>query len=291
MKVIQVRDLIKHKLIRVPAPEGTVQLHHGQHILLKNKREKVVAEVTQTEREIPNVKVEEDYGFDHVLTDKEFTQYQALQDGEAERVKIAQTEVQKLNLDMRIFASRIGWKQEVYSFLFVSPSTVDFRELLKVITKKFPGRIHLQRVDSRDRAEIMGGIGPCGREDCCAFLRLKNERVSLDAVRDQGIMIKNNNKLYGPSGKIKGCMLYEVNLYKEYRKYLPHIRQEVTIDGRKGRVTGVDILNGTVKIYFIETDGIEVLPVEKVEWPNKREFPRQEVKITIPELTEEVVGF
>ena len=289
--MIQVRDLIKHKLIRVPAPEKELQLKHGQHILLKNKREKVVAEVTQTQREIPNVKVEEDYLFDRILTDAEFAEYQALQADEAERVKIAQTEVQNLGLNMRIFASRIGWKQEVYSFLFVSPSTVDFRDLLKTITKKFPGRIHLQRVDSRDRAEIMGGIGPCGREDCCAFLRLKNERVSLDAVRDQGIMIKNNDKLYGPSGKIKGCMLYEVSLYKEYRKYLPHIRQEVTVSGRKGRVTGVDILNGTVKVFFIETEGLEVLQVEEVEWPNKREFPREEVKITIPELTEEVVGF
>ena len=291
MKVIQVRDLIKHKLIRVPAPETELNLSHGQHVLLKNKREKVVAEITQTQREIPNVKVEADYLFDRVLTAKELTEYQALQAGETQRVKIAQTEVQNLGLEMRIFASRIGWKQEVYSFLFISPSTVDFRELLKVITKKFPGRIHLQRVDSRDRAEILGGIGPCGREDCCAFLRLKNERVSLDAVRDQGIMIKNNDKLYGPSGKIKGCMLYEVGLYKEYRKYLPHIRQEVTVNGRKGRATGVDILNGTVKVFFVETDGLEVLPVEEVEWPNKREFPRQEVKITIPEITAEVVGF
>lgn len=291
MKVIQVRELLKHRLIRVPAPEKGDDLAHGAWVLLKNKREKLVAEVTQTARTIPNVKVEPDYSFERALDQKEIAEYQTLQEGESERIKTIQTEIQKLDLNMRVFAAKVGWKKEVYGFLFTSPSTVDFRELLKVITKKFPGRIHLQRVDSRDRAEIVGGLGPCGRADCCAFLRLKAERVSLDAVRDQGIMIKKNDKIYGPSGKIKSCMLYEVGMYKEYRKYLPHIRQEVTVDNRKGRVTGVDILNGTVKIFFLETEGLEVLPVEKVEWPNKREFPREAIKMEMPELSEAEIGF
>lgn len=291
MKVIQAREFLKHRTIRVPVPEAGEGLAHGQLVLLKNKREKLVAEITQTARTIPNVKVEPDYEFDRVLTATEIKEYEALQEGEAERIKVVQEAVQSLDLNMRVFAARVGWKGEIYSFLFTSPSTIDFRELLKIVTKKFPGRIHLQRVDTRDRAEIVGGIGACGRDDCCAFLRLKTERVSLDAVRDQGIMIKGNDKLYGPSGKIKSCMLYEVSLYKEYRKYLPHIRQEVMANGRKGRVTGVDILNGTVKIFFVETEGLEVLPVEEVEWPNKQPFPRDEIKIEIPELTKEVVGF
>jgi len=291
MKVIQVRDFLKHHTARIPAPEGTEKLEHGQMILCKNAREGFVAEVTQTAREIPNVKVEPDYEFDRVLTQKEIQDYKDLQAGESDRINAVQTEVQTLGLNMRVFASRVGWKSKIYSFLFTAPSTIDFRDLLKVITKQFPGRVHLQRVDNRDRAEIIGGIGPCGRTDCCAFFRVKNERVSLDAVRDQGIMIKKNPKIYGPSGKIKSCMLYEVGMYKEYRKYLPHIRQEVTVEGRKGRVTGVDILNGTVKVFFMETEGLEIFPVEKVEWPNKKDFPREPIKVEFPELTPEVVGF
>ena len=99
------------------------------------------------------------------------------------------------------------------------------------------------------------------------------KKVSLDAVRDQGIMINNNPKIFGLHNKIKTCFLYELDGYRKNRRYLPHIRQEVIIKKQKGRVIGLDILNLKVKV-FLENDTIEIFPVADIEYENKREAPK-----------------
>ena len=179
-----------------------------------------------------------------------------------------------IGLDIKFFESRIGWQNRMTSFFFVSENPVDFRELLKKMIQGFKGRIHLERVSSRQRTKIIGGIGPCGRSDCCQFQSFNHKKVSLDAVRDQGIMINNNSKIFGLHNKIKTCFLYELDGYRKNRRYLPHIRQEVTIGEQKGRVIGLDILNLKVKI-FLENDTIETFPVEKVTYENKRQAPEE----------------
>jgi cell fate regulator YaaT (PSP1 superfamily) len=159
------------------------------------------------------------------------------------------------------------------SFFFVSENPVDFRELLKKMIQGFKGRIHLERVSPRQRTKIIGGIGSCGRTDCCQFQSFNTKKVSLDAVRDQGIMINNNPKIFGLHNKIKTCFLYELAGYRKNRRYLPHIRQEVLIKKQKGRVIGLDILNLKVKV-FLENDTIETFPVADIEYENKREAPK-----------------
>ncbi len=288
MEIIQVRDLLRYKVLTVPAPEAT-ELGFKQSILLKGKRESVVAEVVGLARKLPGAKVDEEFKFEKVLTLKDIESYKKSQTGEEKRLQGAQKEADKLGLNMYFFASQIGWQGKVVSFLFTSENPVDFRDLLKELTKITTGRIHLQRVDPRDRADIIGGPRCCGRPECCD-IHISHKKISLDAVRDQGIMIKNNSKIYDVSGKLKRCLLHEVDLYKKYRKFLPHLKQEVTIEGKKARVTGLDILNGNVKVVFADTDVVENVPVELVEYPNKQAFPREPLKIEMPEIDIEGVG-
>ena len=163
--------------------------------------------------------------------------------------------------------------QAHFSFFFVAEKPVDFRGLLKDLIRDFPGRIHLERVNERDRPEILNIPNYCGKDYCCAVLPLSDKTVTLNAVRDQGIMIKGNDKIFGVCGKIKRCMLYEVDTYKENRKYLPHIRQEVRVDGKKGRVVGVDILNKKVRVNLFDEKRIESFSVSRLEYENKKEMP------------------
>jgi cell fate regulator YaaT (PSP1 superfamily) len=127
----------------------------------------------------------------------------------------------------------------------------------------------------RERTRMVGGIGGCGRgHDCCQFLPLKKQKVTLDSVRDQGIMINNNDKILGLHGNIKTCFLYEVDDYREKRKYLPHIRQIVKIGSQEARVTGLDILNQKVKV-IMENGNFETYPVSEVQFEGKREMPEE----------------
>lgn len=276
MNIVKIRDIIRDKESRLSIEEE-VTLHYGTYLLVRGSKDTFVAQALEESRNSPNVKSDIDLKFKKLLSEKEVETFNKLQEGERDRVQKAQAFADKLKLKIRFFASRIGWEGRMNSFFFTSQNPVDFRELLKLLIKEFHGRIHLERVSDRQRTRIIGGVGSCGRIDCCQFLHFNNKKVSLDAVRDQGVMINHNSKIFGLHNKIKTCFLYELSDYKKNRRYLPHIKQEVTVNNQTGRVIGLDILNQRVKI-FLENNTIEVFPVGDVDYPNKKVAPE------IPEL-------
>jgi|GEM_PF-3206351 len=282
MEIFQARDLLRYKIITLAVPDNTT-LQFKQPILLKSKREKVVAEVVGMPRTLPGAKVDEDFTVSKTLNSGEAASYEALQDAAQEHTVTVQAEADKLGLKMYFFHTQMGWEEKTLAFWFTSEQPVDFRDLLKAITPKFKGRIHLQRLDPRDRADIIGGPRCCGRPECCD-VRLSTAKISLDAVRDQGIVIRGNDKLYDVSGKLKRCLLHEVDMYRANRKYLPHIKQRVKVDGKAALVRGLDILNRRVKVSFDDTDVIEFVPVARVEYQGKQESEEAPLEFTMPSV-------
>ena len=53
-------------------------------------------------------------------------------------------------------------------FYYIADQRVDFRELIKVLADRFHVRIEMKQIGARQEAGRIGGIGPCGRELCCA---------------------------------------------------------------------------------------------------------------------------
>ncbi len=268
MKIVQVVDLLRHQLVRL-ATEEDFSVH--DYVLLKNDRDKIIGQVVSKSREVPGAKADEGYKLVEKLGETDINRYKETQEKETERVAVAKQCAEDLKLPMRFFASRCDFTGKVFSFFFTSEEKVDFRDLLKTLPKKVDARIHLQRVGTRDRAKILSGFGRCGRPTCCSTFKVELESVPLDSARDQNLLTRDNNKLFGLCGKLKCCLLYEVGLYRELRRNLPHIKQAVTVDGKSGRVMGLDILNQRVKILFDETDIFDVFDIEDV----KKKFASQ----------------
>lgn len=274
MKILRVIDILRNKEVRLKVEDDST-FDYQEKILIKSSKETCVATILDKPRTIPGIKYDENFSFVRKLKTEELTNFEALQEGACKRIKKAQDLSDGLKLSMRFFASQVGWNGRMTSFFFVASDQVDFRELLKLLVKTFSGRIHLERVSERDRTRIVGGVGSCGRsESCCQFTRFNNQKVSLNAVRDQGIMINNNQKIFGLHGKIKTCMLYEIDGYRENRKYLPHMKQAVTIGKLPGRVVGLDMLNKKVKI-LLENETIEVFDVKDIQYENKKDAPEE----------------
>ena len=262
MKIVQVVDLLRHQLVRL-ATEEDFSVH--DYVLLKNDRDKLVGQVVSKSREVAGAKADDGYELVEKLGEKDVAKYKETQKGEEERVAIAKQCAEDLKLPMRFFASRCDFMGNVFSFFFTSEEKVDFRDLLKMLPKKVNARIHLQRVGTRDRAKILGGFGRCGRPTCCSTFKVELESVPLDAARDQNLLTRDNEKLFGLCGKLKCCLLYEVGLYRELRRNLPHIKQAVTVEGKSARVMGLDILNQRVKVLFDETDVFDVFDIDQVQ--------------------------
>lgn len=282
MEIFQARDLLRYRTVTLAVPEN-VTLNFKQPILLKGAREKVVAEVIGMPRNLPGAKVDEDLAFLKTLHPDEAQAYEELQAKGSELLHEVQAAADELKLNMYFFHVQIGWEEKTVAAWFTSEQPVDFRDLLKAITPKFKGRLHLQRLDPRDRADIIGGPRCCGRPECCD-VRLSTKKISLDAVRDQGIVIRGNDKLYDVSGKLKRCLLHEVEMYRANRKYLPHIKQRVKVNGKAAQVRGLDILNRRVKVSFDDTDVIEFFPVAQVEYQGKQESEEKPLAFEMPTL-------
>lgn len=287
MEFFQALDYLKHKNVRVKVPAGEI-FASQEKILLKTSKDTVVAKVISGNRTLEGVKIDDDYSFVRRLSVEEFSEYERKDADARQRVIEVREHVEKLKLKMHVFSSKTSFDNKVLVFFFTSEGNVDFRELVKELAAKYKKRILLRRVSPHDRAKIVGGIGLCGRESCCSFHNFGKERATMDAVRDQGIMIKNNKRIFGLDGKIKSCMAYERSYYQQQRKYLPHIKQTVRVNDRRGRVVGLDILNKKVRILFDE-DIVDIFDVSEIEYENKIKEPIKEI-VETEELTIDLEG-
>lgn len=105
-------------------------------------------------------------------------------------------------------------------FYYIADERVDFRQLIKVLAERFRVRIEMKQIGARQEAGRIGGIGPCGRELCCATWMTNFVSVSTSAARFQDISL-NPQKLAGQCAKLKCCMNFEVDQYVEALKRMP----------------------------------------------------------------------
>ena len=116
-------------------------------------------------------------------------------------------------------------------FYYIADERVDFRQLIKVLAEAFRVRIEMKQIGARQEAGRIGGIGPCGRELCCATWMTNFISVSTGAARYQDISL-NPQKLAGQCAKLKCCLNYEVDCYVEAQKRLPS--REITLETKDG---------------------------------------------------------
>lgn len=130
-------------------------------------------------------------------------------------------------------------------FYYIADERVDFRQLIKVLAEAFRVRIEMKQIGARQEAGRIGGIGPCGRELCCATWMTSFVSVSTSAARFQDISL-NPQKLAGQCAKLKCCLNYEVDNYVEAsRKMPPKDAVLQTADGEFHQFK-VDILAGLI---------------------------------------------
>ncbi len=127
---------------------------------------------------------------------------------------------QELNLDMKIGDVEYQADGNRAIFYYIADGRVDFRQLIKVLAEVFKTRIEMKQIGARQEAGRIGGIGPCGRELCCATWHTNFVTVSTAAARIQDIST-NPLKLAGQCAKIKCCVNYEVPVYKDAIGNLP----------------------------------------------------------------------
>lgn len=172
----------------------------------------------------------------------------------------------ELGLNMKIGDVEYQGDKIKAIFYYIADERVDFRELIKIFAEQFRVRIEMKQIGARQEAGRIGGLGSCGRELCCASWMSSFASVTTNSARHQEISL-NPQKLAGQCGKLKCCLVYEVDTYLDARKDFPRVHQPLqALDGEYYLVK-TDILARTMSF---STDphslaGMQTLSVNRVK--------------------------
>ena len=164
---------------------------------------------------------------------------------------------EKLKLDMRLIDASFTFDKGQLLFHFLADTRVDFRELAKKLAQNYKTRIELRQIGVRDKAKLVGGLGPCGRFLCCSSFLTDFNSVSINMAKNQMLAL-NPTKINGICGRLLCCLDYEDDIYTEMKKDLPSIGEIYRNGDIEGKVVSLNLLKKTITIETKSKTLIEV---------------------------------
>ncbi len=128
-------------------------------------------------------------------------------------------------------------------FYYIADGRVDFRQLIKVFAEEFRIRIEMKQIGARQEAGLIGGLGVCGRELCCANYITNFQSITTGAARVQDLSL-NPQKLAGQCGKLKCCLNYEVATYQDAQSRIPRVSEPLEFEDGLAYLVKTDVLRG-----------------------------------------------
>ena len=154
---------------------------------------------------------------------------------------------EKFKLEMRLVRVRYSFDRAVLLVLFAAEERVDFREMVKELTVELRTRIEMKQIGVRDEAAIIGGMGPCGRALCCSKWLRHFAAVNIKAVKTQNMSL-NPAAITGMCSRLKCCLRYEYETYKEIGRNIPRLGSTVQCPCGNACVVSKDILKQRVRV-------------------------------------------
>jgi cell fate regulator YaaT (PSP1 superfamily) len=159
--------------------------------------------------------------------------------------------VRDSGLPMKVIAVDYTDLPDVFTIYFSAPERVDFRALVRDLAARLRARVELRQIGPRDEARLQGGIGPCGRDLCCATFLKDFEPVSVRMAKDQDLPV-NPMRIAGACGRLMCCLKYEHPLYQQFRKEAPKIGASVQTPDGPGTVVGHNVPADQVVVKLTE---------------------------------------
>ena len=231
----------------------TLQLSIGDYVLVDNERYQDTGEVVafMTKREVvikrntemPQVLKK----VDKPLDSKERTK--RIEDV----YQYAKDEIKLHKLDMKLIKTHVSSDNKLATFLFVADSRVDFRLLVKSLSRRAGSRIELRQIGVRDETAILGGFGSCGQQLCCSKFLNKFQSINVKIVKDQGLPLTPSS-ITGVCGRLKCCLKFEHKAYLETMEELPKVGTKYKTEKGLGKVVNINVLKHSIMVKLFSSN-------------------------------------
>jgi cell fate regulator YaaT (PSP1 superfamily) len=179
---------------------------------------------------------------------------------EKEAAEMCRKEVKKTNLPMKIVDAAFSFDGGSIIFAFIADGRVDFRDLVKTLSKQLQRSIRLHQIGARDESRQGGGYGICGRELCCVKFKGNLPSITSEMAKIQQIAHRGSERISGICGRLMCCLAFEADQYRELLEEYPKVGEQIKAKDVKGIVKEVNILTEEIRI---ELDDKSIVSVDK----------------------------
>ncbi len=188
-------------------------------------------------------------------------QQQRTQERESNAREVCVSLVKRYHLDMKLVETEyVPWENRTI-FYFTADGRIDFRELVKELSRTLRCRIEMRQIGPRDETKMLGGLGRCGREHCCSGHLREFKSVRTKMAKEQGLVV-NQEKITGQCRKLLCCLAYEKEVYEMLKADMPAVGTSVLTPEGMGEVVELRILQQAVKTRLKDTAAYKVFPID-----------------------------
>lgn len=179
-----------------------------------------------------------------------------------------------LGLEMKIGDVEFQGDGTKAIFYYIADGRVDFRQLIKDFAEEFHIRVEMKQIGARQEAGLIGGLGVCGRELCCANYITEFKSIATSAARVQDLSL-NPQKLAGQCGKLKCCLNYEVAAYTDAQARLPRVSEPLEFEDGQAFLVKTDILAQRLFFSYEKGSLVDIHPLSADEVREIQEMNRR----------------
>jgi len=170
---------------------------------------------------------------------------------------LCREKVSQMHLRMHPLAAR--WESDRHVVIFFrADDKVDFRKLVRELSRLLHARIELRQVGPREQGKLCGLVGKCGYPLCCQTFLGQFAQSTIKMAKTQELAL-NPMKISGVCGRLLCCLNYEQEMYLDAKSRMPRVNRTVETEFGPGRVVAVNVLKETVTVQ-LETMTKELRP-------------------------------
>lgn len=138
-------------------------------------------------------------------------------------------------LEMKPVGVEYLFDEEKAVCYFAAEDRVDFRQLVRDLSRELHVRIDMRQIGVREEAAIVGGYGHCGQELCCRRFAMSFDPVSIRMAKEQDLPL-NSTKISGACGRLMCCLRYEFEAYRDFKGRAPKRNAVIDTPLGKGKI-------------------------------------------------------
>ncbi|MBT9174451.1 MAG: hypothetical protein DDT22_00105 [candidate division WS2 bacterium] len=237
-----------------------LEIQTGDQVIVKKEDKEEVGKIIRTHFLITSINEKDMVNILRFPNESDKEKITKMEEVKERATNIFQDLLKEHHLPIKLIKTVPSFGENKIVFYFFSEERVDFRKMVKDLAKKLKKRVELWQINQRERAKLLGGMGPCGQVTCCNRFITEFSSIGVNMAKIQGLLV-SPEKILGICGRLMCCLRYELDLYEELETKLPKVGDKVKTPMGDGTVSGKNLIKSTLLVKL--NDGSEkVFPID-----------------------------